>query len=165
MSAVEALRLARESGVRLDVAGADLILDADREPAPGVLEAIRRHKAGIVALLAAAEGDWTVEAWVDHFEERAAIIQHDGGLPRPKAEWLAFSDTINQWLIMHPPPATDDSDGCVHCGADLGEDGVPVLAGGAHTWIHSQCHHAWLTERRRHAAEKLSAMGIRTMRR
>ena len=30
---------------------ADLILDAEREPAPAVLEAIRRHKEGIVALL------------------------------------------------------------------------------------------------------------------
>ncbi len=36
MSAVEVLRLARENGVRLGVAGADLILDADREPAPRV---------------------------------------------------------------------------------------------------------------------------------
>ncbi len=36
MSAAEALRVARENGVRLGVAGADLILDADREPAaPG----------------------------------------------------------------------------------------------------------------------------------
>jgi integrase len=47
MSAVEALRMAREDGIRLGVAGADLILDADREPAPRVLEALRRHKAGI----------------------------------------------------------------------------------------------------------------------
>ncbi len=31
MSAVEALRLARENGVRLGIAGTDLILDADRE--------------------------------------------------------------------------------------------------------------------------------------
>ncbi len=57
MSAIEALRMARENGVRLGVAGADLILDADREPAPRVLAAIRRHKAGIVALLTAADGD------------------------------------------------------------------------------------------------------------
>ncbi len=61
MSAVEALRLAEENGVRLGVAGADLILDADREPAPRVLEAIRRHKAGIVALLSAPGSDWSAE--------------------------------------------------------------------------------------------------------
>ncbi len=55
MSAIEALRLARENGVRLGIAGTDLILDADREPAPRVLEALRRHKAGIVTLLTAAD--------------------------------------------------------------------------------------------------------------
>ncbi len=38
MSAIEALRMARESGVRIGVEDADLILDAEREPAPRVLE-------------------------------------------------------------------------------------------------------------------------------
>ena len=61
MSAVEALRLARENGVGLGVAGADLVLDADQEPAPRVMEAIRQHKAGIVALLMAAEHEWAPE--------------------------------------------------------------------------------------------------------
>ena len=51
-------------------------------------------------------------------------------------------------------------DNCVHCGAALGDDGVPVLAGGAHTWLHSACHPPWLAERRRHATEALRAMGI-----
>ena len=71
MSAVEALRLARVNWVRLGVAGADLILDADREPAPRVLEALRRHKAGIVALLTAAQGDTSAEDWRAFFDERA----------------------------------------------------------------------------------------------
>ena len=110
-------------------------------------------------------GIWDAEAWRDHFEERAAIIEFDGGLAYLEAGHQAFADTVEQWLFMHPPEPTEDTAGCVHCNAGLGEDGVPVLAGGAHTWIHSQCHHAWLTERRRHAAEKLCAMGIRTMRR
>lgn len=44
MNAAEVLRLAEESGVRLGVAGADLILDADREPAREVVDAIRRNK-------------------------------------------------------------------------------------------------------------------------
>ena len=82
MSAVEALRLARENGVRLGIAGADLILDADREPAPRVLEAIRHHKAGIVALLTAADGDRTAEGWRVFYEERAANAEFDGGQTR-----------------------------------------------------------------------------------
>ena len=86
-------------------------------------------------------------------------------LPRPEAERQALDDTVNHWLVMHPPPANSEDDGCLHCGAALGDDGVPVLAGGAHTWLHSACHPPWLAERRRHATEALSAMGIRTMRR
>lgn len=57
MTAVEALRMAQDNGICLSIAGADLILDADREPAPEVLEALRRHKAGVVTLLTAAESD------------------------------------------------------------------------------------------------------------
>ena len=78
MSVIEAIRMARENGVRLGVAGADLILDEDREPAPQVLEAIRRHKAGIVALLTAAKGDWTAEEWRVFYHERAGNAEFDG---------------------------------------------------------------------------------------
>jgi len=48
----------------------------------------------------------------------------------------------------------------VHCGADLGDDGVPVLAGAGHPWLHGRCHHDWLAERRREAAVALRAVGI-----
>ena len=108
----------------------------------------------------AAPAEWTPQAWVDHYEERAAIIEHDGELPRQEAERQALADTINQWLVMHPPPATDDATGCVHCGQPLGDDGVPVLAGGAHTWLHSRCHPPWLAERRAEAERALAAMGV-----
>ena len=40
MNAVEALRLAKENGVRIGVLGSDLFLEADHEPAPVVLEAM-----------------------------------------------------------------------------------------------------------------------------
>jgi len=58
------------------------------------------------------------------------------------------------------PPATDDATGCVHCGQPLGEDGMPVPAGAAHTWLHIACHAPWLAGRRRKTAEALQAMGI-----
>ncbi len=94
MSAVEAIRLARENGVRLGVAGVDLILDADREPAPQVLEALRRHKAGIVALLTAAEGEWTAKDWRVFYEERVGIAEFDGGQTRAEAEARAFEHCV-----------------------------------------------------------------------
>ena len=37
--------------------------------------------------------------------------------------------------------ATEDV-ACVHCGADLGEDGVPAHDG--YIWVIAQCHALWL---------------------
>ncbi len=108
----------------------------------------------------ATPSEWTPQTWTDHYDERVAIAEHLRELTRLEAEHQALSDTVSQWLTMHPPPATEDSDGCVHCGADLGDDGVPVLAGTDHTWLHSACHPPWLAERRAEAEQALRAMGV-----
>jgi len=89
MNAAEALCMARENGVHVGIAGTDLILDADREPAPPVLETLRRHKADIVALLTVAESDWTAEDWQVFYDERAGIAEFDAGVPREWAEGFA----------------------------------------------------------------------------
>ena len=108
--------------------------------------------------------EWDATDWRAFFDERAAIREHDGELPRRDAERLALNDCIDWWLTQHPPEPTDDGDGCVHCGNVLGDDGVPVLARNSHTWLHSACHPPWLADRRRHATEALSAMGIEAVR-
>ena len=164
MSAVEALRLAEENGVRLGVAGTDLILDADWEPAPRVLEAIRRHKAGIVALLTAAAGDWTAQDWRVFYDERAGIAEHDGGLSRADAEQQAFDCCVVEWLWRNPPPASGP-ERCVHCVKPLGEpgrDGLPFLTGGGrHVWLHNGCHGDWTAQRRAEAVAALAILGLR----
>ena len=105
---------------------------------------------------------WDAADWQAMYDERAAIREFDGELPRPEAERLALADTVDQWLTQHPPPATDDSDGCVHCGDPLDDGAIPVLAGDrGHVWLHGRCHRNWLDERRRQAGEALRAMGIR----
>ena len=114
MSAVEALRLAQENGVHLDVEGADLILDADREPAPRVLEALQRHKAGVVALLTAADSDWAAKDWRAFYDERAGIAEYDGGQTLAEAEALAFECCIVEWLNRYPEHS--DSGRCAWCG-------------------------------------------------
>ncbi len=162
MSAVEALRLARENGVHLGVAGADLILDADREPAPRVLKTLRRHKAGIVALLTAAEGDWLAEDWRTFFDERAGIGEHDVGLSRADAEALAFESCIVEWLNRNPAPS--DPERCAWCG-ESDVSGAAVLPFGTethgHTWLHPQCWNDRHTARKVEAVAALSTMGIR----
>ncbi len=161
MSAIEALRMARENGVRLSIEGTDLILDADREPASRVLETLRRHKAGIVALLTTAEGDWTSEDWRVFYDERAGIAEHDGGL-RADAGQRAFECCVVELLWRNPPPASGP-ERCAHCDNGLGEyDGVPFLTGdGGHVWLHSGCHGEWMAHRRQVATETLMRMGIR----
>lgn len=161
MSAVEALRLARENGVRLGVAGADLILDADREPAPRVLEAIRRHKAGIVALLTVPGSDWSAEEWQAFFDERAGIAEFDGGKTREQAEAMAFESCIVEWLNRHPERS--DPDRCAWCDKP-DRDGHAIVPfgteGNGHTWLHPECWPAWSACRCQAAMEALDKLGI-----
>ncbi len=162
MSAVEALRLARENGVRLGVAGTDLILDAAREPAPRVLEALRRHKAGIVALLTVAEGDWSAEDWRAFFDERAGIAEFDCGLARPEAEARAFECCLVEWLNRHPPRS--DPGRCAWCGKPDRDRHAVVPFGtesNGHTWLHPECWPNWFEHRRQVATEALARMGIK----
>ena len=51
MSAAETLAAAQAAGVRLGLEGADLLIESDRVPPPELLDALRRDKLEILALL------------------------------------------------------------------------------------------------------------------
>jgi len=51
MSAAEALEVARAAGIRVEIDGDDLVLEAPTAPPPGVLYLLSRYKADIVTLL------------------------------------------------------------------------------------------------------------------
>ena len=165
MSAVDALRLAQENGVHLEVEGVDLILVADREPAPRVLEAIRHHKADIVALLTVSEDDWAAEDWRVFYDERAGIAEFNGEQTRADAEAMAFECCVMEWLWRNPPLASG-AERCAHCGKPLGEPGrgglAYLTAAGAHTWPHSGCHGDWTARRRAEAVAALAILGLPT---
>lgn len=81
--------------------GANIMLDGTRleivNPSklpPGASAFIREHGRGIAEFLA-KEAD---------FEERAAILEYDGHLNRPVAEYVA------KLLLSNPPPGADWSD-------------------------------------------------------
>jgi hypothetical protein len=162
MSAVEVLRLAQENGIRLGVAGADLILDAEREPEPSVLEAIRRNKAEIVALLGADHDEWTAEDWKAFHDERAGIAEFDGGKSREQAEAMAFESCIVEWMNRHP--CRTDPGRCAACGQPNREGHAVVPFGSddhGNTWLHPECWSGWYKARRATAVMALQKAGLR----
>lgn len=71
--------VARAAGVRIQADGADLVWEAAAPPPAHVIDALRQAKADLLALLTASPD----------FEERAAIVEHAGGVPREWAEGFA----------------------------------------------------------------------------
>src|SRR5262245_26512453 len=90
MSAAEALKAARAVGIHLEVDGEDLVLEAASEPPAVVLDELSRHKAEIAAVLRPGRDGWSAQGWQVSFDERAGIIEFDGGLSRAEAEAKAF---------------------------------------------------------------------------
>ncbi len=134
-------------------------------PLPDKLVAeLRLHKAEVLAFLQDRKPVWTPEDWQAHFDERAGIVEHDGGLSRADAEQRAFECCVVEWLWQNPPPASGPVR-CAHCSQPLGEigrDGLPFLTGdGGHTWLHSGCHGGWMALRRAEAVAALAMFGIR----
>jgi hypothetical protein len=161
MSAVDALKAARAAGVELAIDGDDIALKAASAPPAAVLGALSRHKAQIVALLRPAEDGLSAEDWQVFFDERAGIIEFDGGLPRAEAEAQAFSCCVVEWLNRNPERSPAGR--CLGCG-DPEYAHNPLLPCGAEpagrAWLHSRCWPAWYTARKAKAVSALAAMGI-----
>lgn len=98
MSAVETLKMAQVAGVQIDVDGADLVLAAAVPPPPVLLRILARDKAEILRLLRPANDIWSRADWQALFDERAAIAEFDGGLPRKEAEVQALAHCAMEWL-------------------------------------------------------------------
>jgi len=163
MSAVDALKAARAAGVELALDGDDLALKAASAPSAAVLDALSRHKAEIVALLRPAECGWSAEDWQVFFDERAGIIEFDGGMPRAKAEVQAFASCVAEWLNQNPE--CSPAGRCLDCGErDHSHD--PLLPFGiesiGYAWLHSRCWSAWHEARKARAAAALVTVGITT---
>ena len=162
MRAIEALRLAHEKGIRLDVDGTDLIVEADHKLTPQVVEALRQNKAGIISLLAPNNSEWSPEDLQAFYDERAGIAEHDGRQTREQAEATAYECCVTEWLNRHPE--TSQPDCCAWCAKPGTECSiVPFLAGdGGHTWLHPECWEVWHRDRREKAQRALAAMGLVT---
>ena len=88
-----------------------------------LLDLLSRYKAGVVALLRAGSDGWSGEDWRALFDERAAIAEFDGGLPRLSAEARAFACCVAEWLnrnpVRSPPGRCLGCDGSAHANDKL----------------------------------------------
>ena len=72
-------------GIRLTAENGQVVYEGPCEAlTPDRIEELRRHKAELLAALAAPD--------LGAFEERAGIIEHDAGLPRQEAERMAAQE-------------------------------------------------------------------------
>src|SRR5258705_10131171 len=161
MSAFQALKAARDAGIRIVIDGDAITLDADAAPPVAVLNLLSRHREGVVALLRTGSDGWSGEDWWALFDERAGIAEFDGGLPRASAEARAFACCVAEWLnrnLVRSPPGR-----CLGCGAgDHAHD--KLLPFGTeqtgHAWLHSRCWPAWRASRKVEAVAGLLIFGI-----
>ena len=164
MSVAETIRAAEASGIRLRAEGTDLVLDADLEPPVDVVNAIRRHKAEIIELLAPPGDEWTTEDWRAFFDERAGIAEFDGGQLQADSEALAFECCLVEWLNRHPQRS--DPGSCAWC-EKPDRDGHAIVPFGAesrgHTWLHPECWNDWHQDRQEWAQRALAAMGLEAL--
>jgi hypothetical protein len=105
MSAAAVLRAARAAGIELAIDGNDLFLDAARVPPASVVDALRRHKAEVVAMLRPGRDGWSAEDWQAFFDEGAGIMEFDGRVSRTEAEAQALACCIVEWLNRNPTPS------------------------------------------------------------
>jgi hypothetical protein len=182
-----ALRLAiEEAGGSIARDGAELVVRTPHGAlTPELVAALRRHKSELLALSeagppgastaawAASPGDlraaagWDVRAWWYHYQERAGILEHEGGLPRRESERRAFRECVGFWLWSHPPdPCPPDR--CACCGHAIpprGEGAVPLLRvigpQPNHLWVHERCLERFREEREAQARSYFAACGLR----
>jgi hypothetical protein len=141
--------------------GDDLVLEASTPPPAAVLDALSRHKAGIVALLRPPNDGWIAEDWQVFFDERAGIAEFDGKLPRPEVEARAFECCIVEWLNRHPQHS--DPGRCAWCGKPDRHGHAVVPFGTKNygpTWLHPECWNDWGQDWRERAQLALTVMGL-----
>ena len=147
--------------VRFTLQDGKLIVDApDGVLNEDVLSQLRSLRPGILDHLHFMK---KCEDMLVFMEERAAIMEHDGGLSRSEAEQRAYECTHSEWLNCNPPQYIDDQH-CAQCGQKFNKARtgcISVLAGNeGHVRLHHHCHESWMARRWQKAINALMGMGI-----
>lgn len=143
----------QEAGGRIDVHGDRVRVAAPSQLPQTLMAELRAQKADIVRLFASV--------WFERYEERAAIMEHDGGLSRDEAEAGAFDHCIIEWMNLNP--AISKPGRCAWCGKPEADGSVIVPFGSSthgHAWLHHDCWPEWRRDIRGKAAQALATMGF-----
>jgi hypothetical protein len=164
MGVSKLLAEARQHGVQLILTPSGTIkARAPKRPPPDLLAKLRAHRAELILALRGPEPEragWDVDDWRTFLDERAAIREYDGHLPRAEAERLAWAETLAEWHRAHgvPPPSWQ----CAGCGKPL--SGAPAMTLADAARVHDVAGYGCLIaygKRWRAAAENgLAEMGI-----
>lgn len=101
-------------------------------------------------------------SWLDLFNERAAILQHDEGMSRGAAELRALEILSARWQFSNPRPPVGEGI-CVHCERAAGDCTSVTLARdskGVHHRAHWACHPSFIKAEHERAVEALAAEGV-----
>lgn len=171
MSAHPLLDQAVSAGLTLLVENGDLIVEFDGAPPDDILAMLKAHKAELLAALTGTNTphcsvcNWSKTDWAGEYDERAGIIEHDGGEATETAEIAALRAVAALFVQTHlPAPRTKD--GCDHCGGPEGEGGALIVPfsiatpNTARAWLHHRCWLAWYGPREAQAIEALKAMEV-----
>lgn len=155
---------ARAEGIELAITSAGgLTFRGPRAATYTWVPILRSTRAGIVAYLGRAQrGTCDAADWRLYYDERAGILELDGGLLRSDAHARAFAFCLSLWLNQHP--FASDARECAACG---GSDASDVLVpygttATGHTWLHSRCWPAWHLARTTEAETALRQLGVPT---
>jgi hypothetical protein len=160
----EIIREVETAGGHLTAKGSQLQISAPLPLPERLVEDLRRSKADVLTFLSGGRGTWDADDWREWITERAAILEYDGGLPRPEADRRAFLHALVEWCNRHPPEA--DPNLCAGCGGAINTvgtdwrplgDGATVHYGGRHGL---QCFEAHGAKRRDEACKALAALGL-----
>ena len=93
MTAAALVRSLVAAGIRIRADGDLLVLSGATRPTGHLVEEVRSAKVAVLQYLEAL-ALWTEEDWNALYDERAGIMEFDGGLPRIHAE-AAAADEVN----------------------------------------------------------------------
>jgi hypothetical protein len=167
MKALSVLREARAAGIELDVVGEDVRLKADRKPPQKLVEALRQHKAEIIALLgemaepiegrpALDDGDGWHQRLGSH-RNRLAQLDYAADVASLLAHGHLLNDIHSALVAIKPPDPTV----CAGCDQTLAG---PALDTGDGARVHDQADHKCLVaygrKWRKRASDQLAPLGI-----